>query len=957
MLIRVAILVVIALFVLPISAHAAISFVASDTANSTGAQEITVNVPSGTQDDDVMIATCIKDDNESGSNFTSAGWTQVYNHPEDEGRDITTTILYRVASSEPANYTFDTGIGNNEEVSCMIHTYRGVDTSNVLDVTFIDVEDTGHFTTGSNDVTAPNRPITTVTNDAWVIVVHFASHDDITSVGAPTNYTIRNSLTGGSMDHRQQALADREISSAGLESPGDWTHSCSTCNQQEYTTSVIALRPAAAGDTTAPDDVSDLSSTSKGETTVTLSWTAPGDDGSTGTATSYDIRYSTSNITDLTWAAATQVSGEPSPSIAGSTESFQVTGLTANTQYFFGIKTSDEVPNESGLSNVHSTTTDAVADTTAPNDVSDLDSSLVSPTAVTLSWTAPGDDGSSGTATSYDVRYSTSNITEGNWSSATQASGEPSPSVAGSSESFQVTGLTQNTAYFFGIKTSDEVPNESGLSNVHSTTTTSTADTTAPAAVSDLALSGETSTTVDLDWTAPGDDGSTGTATTYDIRYSTSEITAGNFSSATQVSGEPSPSVAGTSESMTVTGLTASTQYWFAMKTDDEVPNTSAISNIPNTTTSAPPADSTAPSAVTDLAASNPNSNSVDISWTAPGDDGSTGTATSYDVRYSTSEITAANFSSADEASGEPSPSVAGTFETMTVSGLSAETLYYFAIKATDDAGNTATISNVVSKATEAASALTIPENGGGSAPRQILVTGQAFPAARMELLQRSEQAEDFKVVPLKDTTITPEGAFTAQYLGLVGGDYFVGLRFTDPAGRTTGLLSFAIDFTKNFDDQFVIEDIFVPPTVGFKRTIITRDQDVEIEGYAASGSTVELKLGGNVIGETTADSSGKWSFTHDARNLLLGRHQVSARQIHETHGTSSLAFPKSFTISNLLNPDADFNGDGKINITDWSQFLFRWGSLVESIRNRVDLDKNGIVNIFDLSIFLRAFQ
>lgn len=109
--------------------------------------------------------------------------------------------------------------------------------------------------------------------------------------------------------------------------------------------------------------------------------------------------------------------------------------------------------------------------------------------SVTLTWTAPGDDGSSGTATSYDVRYSTSAITEANWGSATQASGEPSPHAAGTDESFTVTGLDPNTTYYFAIKTSDEVGNTSAISNIANITTD---DTVAPAAITDLAAaSGE----------------------------------------------------------------------------------------------------------------------------------------------------------------------------------------------------------------------------------------------------------------------------------------------------------------------------------------------------------------------------------------------------------------------------------------------------------------------------------
>jgi len=112
------------------------------------------------------------------------------------------------------------------------------------------------------------------------------------------------------------------------------------------------------------------------------------------------------------------------------------------------------------------------------------------------------------------------------------------------------------------------------------------------------------------------------------------------------------------------------------------------------------PPDETAPAAITDLATSNPQPYSIDLSWTAPGDDGSTGTASSYDVRYSTSSITEANWASASQASGEPSPASAGTGQNMTVSGLTPETTYYFAIKTSDEVPNTSDISNSPSATT-----------------------------------------------------------------------------------------------------------------------------------------------------------------------------------------------------------------------------------------------------------------
>ena len=51
-------------------------------------------------------------------------------------------------------------------------------------------------------------------------------------------------------------------------------------------------------------------------------------------------------------------------------------------------------------------------------------------------------------------------------------------------------------------------------------------DTTPPAAVTDLALLRTTETSVTVTWTAPGDDGDKGRATSYDLRYSLSALPA-----------------------------------------------------------------------------------------------------------------------------------------------------------------------------------------------------------------------------------------------------------------------------------------------------------------------------------------------------------------------------------------------------------------------------------------------
>src|SRR4029079_4398920 len=100
---------------------------------------------------------------------------------------------------------------------------------------------------------------------------------------------------------------------------------------------------------------------------------------------------------------------------------------------------------------------------------------------------------------------------------------------------------------------------------------------------------------------------------------------------------------------------------------------------------------------------------SIQLTWTAPGDDGTVGTASQYELRYSTALITASNFSSATQWMSMPAPTAAGTSQNVTVTGLSPSTTYYFAIKTVDNSGNWSTISNVVSKTTPDAPDLVRP--------------------------------------------------------------------------------------------------------------------------------------------------------------------------------------------------------------------------------------------------------
>ncbi|HON57673.1 MAG TPA: fibronectin type III domain-containing protein, partial [bacterium] len=108
-----------------------------------------------------------------------------------------------------------------------------------------------------------------------------------------------------------------------------------------------------------------------------------------------------------------------------------------------------------------------------------------------------------------------------------------------------------------------------------------------------------------------------------------------------------------------------------------------------------PVADTIAPSTITNLSVSIISNTSVLLTWTAPGDDGYSGTANYYELKYSENEINSSNFYSANSLSA-PLPLISGNIQNCTVLNLMAGQIYYFAIKAVDESGNKSNISNVI---------------------------------------------------------------------------------------------------------------------------------------------------------------------------------------------------------------------------------------------------------------------
>ncbi|MCC7143836.1 MAG: choice-of-anchor D domain-containing protein, partial [Candidatus Eisenbacteria bacterium] len=210
-------------------------------------------------------------------------------------------------------------------------------------------------------------------------------------------------------------------------------------------------------------------------------------------------------------------------------------------------------------------------------------------------------------------------------------------------------------------------------------------------------------------------------------------------------------------------GLERETSYQAALRAIDEAGNVGPLSNIVFFRTE----DRTAPGAVTSLAARERTSNSIRLTWLAPGDDGLVGQATRYDLRLATAPISEENFDKAQPVEGIGPPETAGTNETFTVTGLNGDTSYSFALKSFDEAGNGSALSNVIQAQTEGpvpellSATLVEPR----TARLQWVFSGTT-PSFRIERAVGTDPFEEIAAVPgtlfqFSDPTLAPATSYS----------------------------------------------------------------------------------------------------------------------------------------------------------------------------------------------------
>ena len=441
----------------------------------------------------------------------------------------------------------------------------------------------------------------------------------------------------------------------------------------------------------------------------------------------------------------------------------------------------------------------ASEDTIGPADIEDLTATSDTTGALTIRFTAPGDDGREGMAWRYEA-----SITDPDGTSLIPDYEAPLPALAGMTEVWNLCGLPQNVTATVRVQAFDEVNRHSNVAQQSVMITGVVIDSLAPATIDDLtATAGEAS--IELRWTAPGDDGDEGSATAYDLRYATSFIDEANWAAATQVNDMPAPAAAGEQQSITLSDIPQLTQLYFCLRASDEADNLSLPGNNAQTATTG---DITPPSAIETLTVGSTTASTMNIRWTAPGDNGDEGIATAYVMKLSTEPITAANWAGIEPWPQSLAPQPAGSQESYTFTGLEQFTLYYAAVEALDDASNTSGMSNVAQATTEgvedttppaAITNLTVEEQRAdlmlswtapGDDGDEGTATSYSIRVATAPITESNW--DDAQTLP---SPPTPQQAGTTEYYFAAvddGETYYFGIKATDDAANTSALSNVA---------------------------------------------------------------------------------------------------------------------------------------------------------------------
>ncbi len=228
----------------------------------------------------------------------------------------------------------------------------------------------------------------------------------------------------------------------------------------------------------------------------------------------------------------------------------------------------------------------------------------------------------------------------------------------------------------------------------------------------------------------------------------------------------------------------------------------------------------------------------------------------------------------------------------------------------------------------------------------EVSVQGKAYPGATITILRDGE----IERVVEADSSANFNFRLTEQTPGITT----LGFWALDRAGRRSVTYSATFQVVQNA--VTTLSGILIPPTVAVVPEKATQGSTISIEGSALPSTEVHAYIDANENSEETLVSgNGDWAIAYTTTNLTNESfHTVKANYVDVDNKElkSGYSLITNFYIGSRdvgTGLTADLNGDGLVNLTDFSILLFNWNTQ----STLADINTDGSVSLPDFSIML----
>ncbi|MDP3991267.1 MAG: dockerin type I repeat-containing protein [Candidatus Nealsonbacteria bacterium] len=256
------------------------------------------------------------------------------------------------------------------------------------------------------------------------------------------------------------------------------------------------------------------------------------------------------------------------------------------------------------------------------------------------------------------------------------------------------------------------------------------------------------------------------------------------------------------------------------------------------------------------------------------------------------------------------------------------------------------------------------PGGGGYTPPSStVILEGTAYPEATLTILKDGQ----IFVAGKKADSL---GKFTERIFGISSGVYTFGFRAKDKEWRESVVFNVTVTVPEGV--TVMVSGILIPPTIELGKLSLKKGDILDIFGESSPQSELEISItdasSTETIKRSLAEKDGVWLFSFDTSVLSEGFYQVKARAKTSDGLESPFSKIVSFAIGKALLPGegpeeeipeeeipekagilGDFNGDNRINLTDFSILLHWW----DRYSAAADINKDGFVDLVDFSIMM----